>query len=156
MEEAQRTQASRRGHRAHLTKLLKRTDDIMTNESSSVMDTATLQITTEQLEKKKAILKELDAKIITLIEQPDELEREIIDSEDIQRNIIEKICQTCPTKRTTATSVSPSKRTTATSVSRSKRTTATSVSTSRCPTTTSVPSKLAITRNSHPKLDTTS
>ena len=93
MEEAQRTQASRRGHRAHLTKLLKRTDDIMTNESSSVMDTATLQITTEQLEKKKAILKELDAKIITLIEQPDELEREIIDSEDIQRNIIEKICQ---------------------------------------------------------------
>ena len=93
MEEAQRTQASRRGHRAHLTKLLKRTDDIMTNESSSEMDMATLQSTTEQLEKKKAILKELDAKIITLIEQPDELEKEIIDSEDIQSNIIEKICQ---------------------------------------------------------------
>ena len=93
MEEAQRTQASRRGHRAHLTKLLKKTDDIMTKESSSEMDMATLQSTTEQLEKKKAILKELDAKIITLIEQPDELEQEIIDSEDIQSNIIEKICQ---------------------------------------------------------------
>ena len=93
MEEAQRTQASRRGHRAHLTKLLKKTDDIMTKESSSEMDMATLQSTSEQLEKKKAILKELDAKIITLIEQPDELEQEIIDSEDIQSNIIEKICQ---------------------------------------------------------------
>ena len=93
MEEAQRTQASRRGHRAHLTKLLKKTNDIMTKESSSEMDMATLQSTTEQLEKKKAILKELDAKIITSIEQPDELEQEIIDSEDIQSNIIEKICQ---------------------------------------------------------------
>ena len=35
----------------------------------------------------------MDAKIITLTEQPDELEKEIIDSEDIQSNIIEKICQ---------------------------------------------------------------
>ena len=93
MEKAQRTQASRRGHRAHLTKLLKKTDEIMTNESSSEMDMATLQSITEQLEKKKAILKELDAKIITLIEQPDDLEQEIIDSEDIQSNIIEKTCQ---------------------------------------------------------------
>ena len=57
------------------------------------MDMATLQSTTEQLEKKKAILEELDAKIITLIEECEELEKEIIDSEDIQSNIIEKICQ---------------------------------------------------------------
>ena len=57
------------------------------------MDMATLQSTTEQLEKKKNNIKKLDAKIITLIEQPEELEKEIIDSEDILSNIIEKICQ---------------------------------------------------------------
>ena len=93
MEEAQRARASRRCHRAQATKLLKKMDDIVTNESSSEMDMATLQSITEQLEKKTSILKELDVKIITLIEQPDDLEQEIIDSEDIQSNIIEKICQ---------------------------------------------------------------
>ena len=57
MEEAQRTQASRRGHRAHLTKLLKKTDDIMTKESSSEMDMATLQKYYRTVRKEKSNIK---------------------------------------------------------------------------------------------------
>ena len=95
MEEAQGTQASRRGHRvrAHLTKLVKRIDEIMANENSNDMDMATLQSTAEQLEKKKAILQEIDTKIVAQIEVPEELEKEIVDSEEIKSSILEKIWQ---------------------------------------------------------------
>lgn len=93
MEEAQRSQASRRGHRAHLTKLLKRTEEIMANENPSEMDMAVLRSAIEQLQKKKALLQELDAKINATIEGPDELENEIITAEDIQSDIIDRICQ---------------------------------------------------------------
>ena len=93
MEEIQRTQSSRRGHRAHLTKLQKRIEDIMSNENPNEMDLAALKGTLQQLQKKKEILVDLDKKIIDGIKDAAELEKEIMDTEDIQSDIGEKIFQ---------------------------------------------------------------
>ena len=93
MEEIQRTQSSRRGHRAHLTKLQKRIEDIMSNENPNEMDLAALKGTLQQLQRKKEILVDLDKKIIDGIKDAAELEKEIMDTEDIQSDIGEKIFQ---------------------------------------------------------------
>lgn len=64
MEELQRLQASRRGHKAHLTKLLKKTTDIMAGtQTTDEMMLITLKTSLEQLAGKKELFRVLDNKI---------------------------------------------------------------------------------------------
>ena len=76
MEELQRKVTSRRGHRAHLTKLNNKMEDIMAGELDAVQR-ATIAIHIEQLEQKRQKLSQLDTEIADLIEKPEDLKEEI-------------------------------------------------------------------------------
>ena len=66
MEELQRKVASRRGHRAHLTKLNNKMEDIMASELDAVQR-ATIAIHIEQLEQKGLKLSQFDMEIADLM-----------------------------------------------------------------------------------------
>ena len=92
MEELQRKVASRRGHRAHLTKLNNKMEDIMASELDAVQR-ATIAIHIKQLEQKRLKLSQFDTEIADLIENPEDLEQEILESEELQCTIAEHICR---------------------------------------------------------------
>lgn len=93
MENIQRIQHSRKGHRSHLTKVLNKAAKIMEDEAPNTMQIASLTATIEQLARKRTILNEINEKIISTIEDPDELEQEIMETEDIESEINEKTAQ---------------------------------------------------------------
>ena len=85
MEELKHHITSRRAYRNHLKKLVSKVTEItelFDSNSSSKPDSTTLTDLREQLVRKQTILTELDNKISALITDEDELEREIIESED--------------------------------------------------------------------------
>ena len=88
-------QASRAGYRAHLTQTIKKATNITTKESDSLTnsDIASLKSIIEQLTRKRSILQELDDKIVAMIEEPKELEKEVFQSEDIKEEIDETSAQ---------------------------------------------------------------
>ena len=79
--------SSRAGYRAHLTKTLNKERDLMKKEKPNEMDVVSLNSIIEQLTRKKSILKGLDEKIVALIEEPNDLEQEIFETEEIQDEI---------------------------------------------------------------------
>ena len=90
--EVSHLRASRRAHRAHLTRIFGKIDAILeSNDAPDERNTATLQTSLEQLEAKKCTIAELDTKIVATIEDPEALESEILDSEEIMFNVAEKI-----------------------------------------------------------------
>ena len=92
MEGPQRSQASRKGHRAHLTRTYKKLDEIIEKGVDlEESDIVTLSSSLEQLERKRSTLAELDAKIAAEIQTPGELEAEVIETEEIQEILSEKI-----------------------------------------------------------------
>ena len=77
-ENLAKLQASRSGYRAHLTQTLKKATNITTKDDSLTdSDIASLKRIIEQLTRKRSILVELDGKIVAMIEDPKELEKEI-------------------------------------------------------------------------------
>ena len=94
MEESQRIQRSRKGHRAHLTKVLNKATTIMeSDEAPNAMQIASLSATIEQLARKRTALNELNEKLLAIITDPDDIEQEIMDVEDIECEINEKSAQ---------------------------------------------------------------
>ena len=81
--------SSRAGYRSHLTKILQKANDFITKKQATEMHLLSLENIVEQLARKKSILIGLDEKIAALITQPDNIEHEIIKSEEIQDQIKE-------------------------------------------------------------------
>ena len=92
MEDLQRKVASRRGHRAHLTKLQNKMEDTMAREIDAVQG-ATNGIYMGQLEQKRQKLSQLDPEIADLIQKLADLEQEILESEELQCAITGQICR---------------------------------------------------------------
>ena len=95
MEELPKLLASRRAHKAHLTKLRHKIDE--TAEGTITHnEIALLKSLVDQLKQKKQTLKELNDKIAVLLETPEELEAEILDAEELDTVslIVEKVCVT--------------------------------------------------------------
>ncbi|CAB4037623.1 Hypothetical predicted protein, partial [Paramuricea clavata] len=94
MEETQRIQRSRKGHRARLTKILNKATTIMENdEAPNAMQITSLTATIEQLARKRTVLNELNEKLLAMVKDPDELEQEIMEAEDTECEINEKSAQ---------------------------------------------------------------
>ena len=95
MEEIARLQASRRGHKAHVTRVLKKANEVLNTETYTDrnMALASLNTALEQLTKKKDIIGELDAKIAAEIKDPKELEAEIFESDEINYDLEVNISQ---------------------------------------------------------------
>ena len=86
MEELQRLKTSRRGYRAHKTRLLTGITELTSDTADSPAEELTFTI--EQLERKQTILEDLDARIAPLITSETDLETEIIESEDTRTKIL--------------------------------------------------------------------
>ena len=92
-ENIPKLQASRAGYRAHLTQTLKKAATHMAKEMQTEIDIVSLKNILEQLARKKEILKGLDEKIAALLEDPEDIEKEIFDTEVIQEEIDETSSQ---------------------------------------------------------------
>ena len=70
-------------------KLLEKTATLMAKEMPSEADLVSLKDTLEQLARKKDKLKDPDERIAALLGEPDEIEKEAFETEDMQDNIAE-------------------------------------------------------------------
>ena len=79
-----RSKASRRGYRAHITKIYSRITEITESTELPISREKRISLTTalEQLREKRTQLKELDAIILNGITDEGELEQEICNTED--------------------------------------------------------------------------
>ncbi|CAB3978346.1 Hypothetical predicted protein [Paramuricea clavata] len=93
MEEIARLQASPRGHKSHLSKVLNKASEILKVEPSKADKIAltTLKTTLEQLTWKQQLVRELDKKIAAKITDPKQLETEIYESEQLSCDLEEKL-----------------------------------------------------------------
>lgn len=92
MEEASCLRASRKAHRSHLTQIFGKIEEILQSDAiPNKKQTATLKTSLQQIEAKRATVEELDSRISDTIQDPEALESEILDTEDIQFNVAEKI-----------------------------------------------------------------
>ena len=84
MAEIRRAISSRRGYRAHLTKLLQNVDECLDTPPPITADKmATLRDLHEQLQRKHDLITALDAKILEALNVDDEIEAEILQTEEI-------------------------------------------------------------------------
>ena len=107
MEEAHRLVSSRKAYRSHVTRLLRKVEEITQNKTVPMIEEpylTTLITSVEQLESKSSILQELDTKIAEHTTNPDELENEIFKAVEIQDSISES---TCMAKRIISRSAHP-------------------------------------------------
>ena len=65
----------------------------MESDSPNEMEIASLNSIIEQLAKKRTVLNGLNEKISTMIEEPEELEQEIFETDDVDGDIIEQSTQ---------------------------------------------------------------
>ena len=84
MAEIKKALSSRRGYRAHLTKLLQSVDELLRSNQPLTEDvTITLRDMHEQLQRKEGLISALDAKILETLDNDEEIESEVLQAEDI-------------------------------------------------------------------------
>ena len=96
MEGIQRSVASRKAYRSHVTCLFHKMEELITKSSHLTLEESeltTLNNCLEQLKHKRKILAELDTKISETITNPDGLETEIFQAEELQDSILEHASQ---------------------------------------------------------------
>ena len=107
MEELKHLVSSRRGFRTHLKKLISKVQEINEQHSddpSLELDPVDLADLRDQLKRKRDILADLDKKILPLLTSEEEVEREVVDSEEYNSTIstslarITRLLEVCTTK----------------------------------------------------------
>jgi len=93
MEELSKLLASRRAHKAYLTKLRHKIDETAKGTITH-NEIALLKSLVDHLKQKRQTLKELNDKIAVLLETPEELKAEILNAEELDSLIMEKVCAT--------------------------------------------------------------
>ena len=90
MKESDRLRKSWKANRAHVARILNKVEVTLDTEIDKLALTY-LRIAIAQLEKKKDQITTLDQRIINLTQDSDELEMAILDAEELQDLILEKI-----------------------------------------------------------------
>ncbi|CAB4022768.1 Hypothetical predicted protein [Paramuricea clavata] len=91
IEELTRIQATRRAHKGHVTRLVKKTSEVLTNEKPDEMLLSSLNTFLEQLVRKRDLIWELDQKIEAKSTDTKGLETEIFEAEELSCDLEEKI-----------------------------------------------------------------
>lgn len=96
MEELQRHRSSRKGYRSHLTRLTSNANELMATDAEgppeeNAKTVAALNSLLVQFNRKEKLLAELDAKILQLVNNEEELEAEVFEAEEIQSKIAETV-----------------------------------------------------------------
>ena len=88
MAEVKRAISSRRGYRAHLKKILQQVDECLSSTTPfTADDIATLKDLHEQLTRKDSLITPLDTKILESLDNDEELEAEIVQTEEVASSI---------------------------------------------------------------------
>ena len=94
MERLQRAKGSRKAYRSHLTRIYRKMDDILEVDAPKTdLQVSTLTSVLEQLNQKKTQISQLDAQIAESIETSEELETEILQTEEVQSGRITRLRQ---------------------------------------------------------------
>ena len=101
MEEFKKLTCSRRGHKAHLSKILSNVDEILYRLSDTKRDTSNSTLSSsyavllaeylKQLKLKTGVFTEVDEKIMEKIDDEEKLESIVFESADLQAMLSEKI-----------------------------------------------------------------
>ena len=99
MEEIQQHRGSRKGYRAHLTRLIANADEVMNTDNSNLTEKSTIKTATtlqsliHQLNRKEKLMliSDLDAKILPLINDEDDIKTEVYETEEVQCKIAEAV-----------------------------------------------------------------
>ena len=94
MDQLRKWQCSRRGHRSHLTKLLNNIDKILSKllaEALTNSDVASLEDYLKQLKQKATVFADIDRNILDNIDDEEEFEATVLDSEELQTTLSQKI-----------------------------------------------------------------
>ena len=101
MDEFKKLTCSRRGHKAHLSKILSNVDEILHRLSDTERDTSNPTLSSfdavilaeylKQLKLKTVVFTELDEKIMAKIEDEEKLESTVFESADLRAMLSEKI-----------------------------------------------------------------
>ena len=84
MAEIKKAISSRRGYRAHLTKILQGVDELLRSEHPPTEgDTIVLQDTLDQLQCKEGLISALDANILESLNNDDKIEAEVLQTEEV-------------------------------------------------------------------------
>ena len=79
----------------HLNKLIAKTDEILAKETPpNQTELVSLENLLHQIRAKEEVLSALDQRILNAIETEEDLEAEVIESEDLKSDLSEKIFQT--------------------------------------------------------------
>ena len=90
MEESACLRTSRKAYRSHVTRILNKVEETLANDIDALALTY-LKTAMTQLEKKKEQIAAIDQRIIERAQDADELETAILDSEELQDVILEKV-----------------------------------------------------------------
>ena len=94
MDETQCVKGSRAAYRAHVMRTLKKHDDIFSKEDPLTdSDIAKLTCHMEQSTQKKTMLEQLNSQIAEAMQSSEELQSDILESEEIQDTIMEYVSQ---------------------------------------------------------------
>ena len=91
MEQITRLQKSRNAYKGHVARQFKKVEELMATEKIDQLVLSSLKTTQELLMKKKETIHQLDTQIIELIVDADVLEEAILETEDTQDRILEKV-----------------------------------------------------------------
>ena len=92
MEQLDRLQTSRKGFKSHVTRLYNKVDELIYKEVDDY-SVALLIKAMEQLKSKGDKLNKIDEQIATLIDDPHELEEYVLETEELQDDITDKIAK---------------------------------------------------------------
>jgi len=102
---------SRKAYRSHLTRIYGKLEDLDLTKPPNDDTTATVKSYIEQLQRKAESIQAIDGKIQSIMEDPSEIEGDVLDSLEIQDTLIEKITRLKhyleKTKVTTVTPLPP-------------------------------------------------
>ena len=93
MEELPRLRASRIAYRAQLMRIYMKINDLMSQLHLDEIHISTLYNLAQQLQKKKEILKNIDEQIGRNVKELDELENEILETEEVYCTTTEKLSE---------------------------------------------------------------
>ena len=91
MDQTTRRQKSRNAYKGHVTRQFKKVEELMASETIDELLLSSLKTTQELLVKNKETIHQLDVQITELIQDADALEEAILEKEDIQGRILEKV-----------------------------------------------------------------
>ena len=93
MEELQRLHASRNAYKSDVARTLIRVEELMGTEGITALHLTSLITASEQLQRKKETISQLDAQIVDLVTSPKSLQEAILEAEETKDSILEKINQ---------------------------------------------------------------